>query len=449
MKTRNVLLIGMTLMSFFFFNSCEEEPLAPISTSEAEAQAELATYFTLAGNAVRTLDLEDQEEQVRAMALGGLSPAIQGIETVDYKGAIPPFGEPWYAGWSFYDAIVNGDMHSESIPDLPVEVITDNSGEGIGTTTWTSDKIWVLDGIVFVNRGDVLTIEAGTIVQGRTTDEGTSGLIVARGAKIIAEGTAEAPIIFTFEGDTGNTSPEVRGEWGGLVLLGDARLNNDLGINSAEGLSPADSRAYFGGFNDADNSGTLRYVSIRHGGFKTGVDNNDINGLTLGGVGAGTTIENVEVISSLDDGIEWFGGNVNGKNIISAFSGDDGIDSDLGYRGVNQFVVIHKSGDMGSEHDGGDSPVNGLPFAKPVFYNVTSLGTGENQAITFRDNTGGEYHNSLFINYAKGADIELVKSNDFHSYRQFVDQNLKIENNGFFNIQAGDLPSDVLKVDFK
>lgn len=450
MKTRTVLLINFMLLSLVFFNSCEEDALAPISTSEAEAQAELATYFTLAGNTVRTLDLDDQEDEIRAMAIGGLSPAISGIETVDYKGAIPPQGTPWYDGWSFYDAVRKGEMQSKPLPELPVEVVDDNAGNGTGTTTWTNDKIWVLDGIVFVNRGDVLTIEPGTIIQGRNAPNGgTSGLVVARGAKIMAEGTAEAPIIFTFEGDTGNTSPEVRGKWGGLVLLGDASLNNDLGINSAEGLSPADGRAYFGGFNDADNSGILRYVSIRHGGAETGIRNSDINGLTLGAVGSGTTLDNIEVVGSLDDGIEWFGGTVNGKHLISAFSGDDGIDSDLGYRGVNQFVIIYQSGDMGAEHDGGDSPVNGLPFAKPVFYNVTSIGIGSTQAITFRDNTGGEYHNSLFINYAKGADIELVQTSDFHSYRQFVEDNLKVENNGFFNIEAGDLPGDVLKVNFK
>ncbi|MEL6717401.1 MAG: carboxypeptidase regulatory-like domain-containing protein [Bacteroidota bacterium] len=450
MKTRNVLLIGAMLMSLVFFNSCEEEVRSPNSTSEAEAQAELATYFTLAGNAVRILDLEDQEEQIRAMALGGLSPAVSGIETVDYKGAISPLGDPWYAGWSFYDAVINGDMKSKSIPELPVEVITDDRAKGVGTTTWTNDKIWILDGIVFVNRGDVLTIEPGTIIQGRNAPNGgTSSLIISRGAKIIAEGTAEEPIIFTFEGDQGNTSPEVRGKWGGLVLLGDATLNNDLGINSAEGLSPADSRAYFGGFNDADNSGVLRYISIRHCGAKTAQEDNDINGLTLGAVGSGTTIENVEVVGSLDDGIEWFGGTVNSKRLISAYSGDDGIDTDLGFRGINQYIVIYKSGDKGSEHDGGDSPINGLPFAKPIFYNVTSIGINTTQALTFRDNTGGEYHNSLFINYAKGADIELVPSDDFHSYRQFVDENLKIENNSFFNIEAGDLPGDVLKVKLK
>ncbi|MEO1256909.1 MAG: carboxypeptidase regulatory-like domain-containing protein, partial [Bacteroidota bacterium] len=190
-------------------------------------------------------------------------------------------------------------------------------------------------------------------------------------------------------------------------------------------------------------------ISIRHCGAKTAQEDNDINGLTLGAVGSGTTIENVEVVGSLDDGIEWFGGTVNSKRLISAYSGDDGIDTDLGFRGINQYIVIYKSGDKGSEHDGGDSPINGLPFAKPIFYNVTSIGINTTQALTFRDNTGGEYHNSLFINYAKGADIELVPSDDFHSYRQFVDENLKIENNSFFNIEAGDLPGDVLKVKLK
>ena len=203
-------------------------------------------------------------------------------------------------------------------------------------TTWTADNVYILDKSVFVKGGATLTIQPGTTVLGtQNVDNNTYGsLVVARGSKLMAEGTAEAPIVFTAkqEYDAGLTvdpdddlDPALGdgGYWGGVILLGSAPINYYTGPatnaneNSIEGF-PAGSSSdlLYGGNNPADNSGVLKYVSIRFGGYVY-ASNREINGLTMGGVGSGTTIENVEVISNTDDGVEIFGGTVNTKRIAA------------------------------------------------------------------------------------------------------------------------------------
>lgn len=445
------LLAWLAFLFILLLEACEKENLSFVAPSEQEAQSELASYFGFAGNVVSEVEFEAASIKPNRSDLGVVSPAPEGLFSVNYKGAIDPNEAPWYEGWSFYDNIVQGKLESEPIPELPVEIVTDRNGAGTGTATWTNDRIWVLTEPVYINKGDILTIEPGTIIQGRDgSGENASALVVVPGAQIIAEGTKEQPIIFTYEGDTGNTPTDVRGKWGGLILLGNATINTDLGISPIEGLLESNIRAYYGGNNDTDNSGILRYVSIRHGGMVLRKDN-EINGLTLGGVGSGTTIEYVEVISNVDDGIEWFGGTVGLNNVISAYNRDDAIDYDTGYRGKNQFMIVHQdenAGDRGGEHDGGINPAN-TPFAVPVFYNITSIGNPNGQVAIFRDNAGGEYHNSIFLDYGEGIEIELSQEENFHSYRQFKEGNLKIENNIFSNIQSGNLPINLLKISYQ
>ncbi|MFT4779797.1 MAG: hypothetical protein ACI923_002340, partial [Flavobacteriales bacterium] len=208
-------------------------------------------------------------------------------------------------------------------------VITDD-GSGTGTTTWTADNNYILDGLVFVNSGQALTIEAGTVVKGMAgTGADASALVVARGGQLFANGTDIAPIIFTFENDPldGSTPWDTRGQWGGLIVLGDAILNSTPGESQVEGIPDTEARGLYGGENDNDNSGSITYISIRHGGTDIGAGN-EINGLTLGGVGAETVIEHVEVVSNADDGIEFFGGTVSIKWAVVAFCGDDSFDYD-------------------------------------------------------------------------------------------------------------------------
>lgn len=299
-------------------------------------------------------------------------------------------------------------------PVSNIITITDN-GSGTGTTTWTSDKVYILDGFVFVNAGQTLTIQPGTIIKGKSgTGASASALIVAKGATINAVGTPTQPIIFTFEADPldGSVAATTSGQWGGLILLGNARLNSTPGTSAIEGIPTSEPRGIYGGTNDADNSGTLKYISLRHGGTDIGAGN-EINGLTLGGVGSGTTIDYIEVVGNADDGVEFFGGTASVKHIIVQ-SEDDGFDYDEGFRGKGQFwTVIQTSvSDRGGEHDGGTTPEDGTPFATPLIYNATYIGNGTSRAITFRDNAGGQYHNSIFHNFGKGIDIEDLASGE-------------------------------------
>ncbi len=377
------------------------------------------------------------------------------IETADYVGAVDPnAATPWYIQdtWSFYAHIlVNQGVDKSRNQGVITVTVTDGDLDGDGNADgdvidWSALNTYVLDGFVFVNDGQTLNIEAGTVIKGKSgTGEDASALIVARGGTINANGTSTAPIIFTAEADPldGTSSPSTRGLWGGLIILGNASLNSAPGETQIEGIPTSETRGLYGGSIDDDNSGRLSYVSIRHGGSEIGAGN-EINGLTLGGVGSGTTIDYVEVVGNADDGIEWFGGTVNAKHLIVVFQGDDGLDYDEGYRGSNQFVIVHQdpatgAGDRGGEHDGGTSPETGTPFATPTFVNVTSVGkaTDNNRALTFRDNAGGSYYNSIFVDYGRGIDVEDILADEQDSWKQYVDGDLGIYGCVFNNIAVG------------
>jgi hypothetical protein len=336
------------------------------------------------------------------------------FETVSYRGA---FGSTnWLDGWSY---LSQEGYLADVKPQITVTAdITAN-------TTWTADNVYILDKSVFVKSGATLTIQPGTTVLGtQNVGNNTYGsLVVARGSKLIAEGTAEAPIVFTAkqEYDAGLTvdpsddlDPAAGdgGYWGGVILLGSAPINfytgptTNANENSIEGF-PAGSSSdlLYGGNNPADNSGVLKYVSIRFGGYVYAT-NREINGLTMGGVGSGTTIENVEVISNTDDGVEIFGGTVNTKRIAVAFCQDDSFDLDEGHQGYHQFWFAIQNatgslGDRGGEWDGGNgTPVTGTPYTTATIYNATFIGDsavagGGNHAFFVDDNFAGQLHNSV------------------------------------------------------
>jgi len=289
-----------------------------------------------------------------------------------------------------------------------VETITDQGG-GTGTVTWTPEKDYLINGFVFVNDGQTLTIEAGTVVRARTGQGSlASALIVARGGTIIAEGSKVNPIIFTVEGDDlkGSVPIESRGLWGGLILLGNATINTPSGEDMIEGIPISEPRGIYGGFDDDDNSGILRYISIRHGGTNIG-EGNEINGLTLGGVGRQTLIDHVEVISNADDGVEFFGGAVNCKNLAVSFCGDDAFDMDQGYHGKGQFWLgINSNSDKCMEISGGLQAIPTLPGSKPIIHNATLIrhplqSTGV--AVQFLPYGGAFLNNSIILNPLDGA----------------------------------------------
>lgn len=421
---------------------------APSPSNPGPAEQAFADYFASAGN--QNVDPQFAAGTITPglTAWGSFSTPPAGLTTTTYKGAVDPAGTAWFAGWSFYSRVLQG-LSSDVIPSRPTVEITDAIMlASSNNVTWSADTTYILKGRVFVNDGQTLNIPAGTVVKGDTGQgDNASALIVAQGGKLMAMGTSTNPIIFTFKDDNGGTPATTRGQWGGLIILGYARLNSTPGVSNIEGIPTTETRGQYGGNDDADNSGTIRYVSVRHGGTDIGAGN-EINGITLGGVGTGTTIEYVEVVGNKDDGWEWFGGTASGDHLISCFCADDALDYDEGYRGVNQFVVVHQDpadADRGGEHDGGTNPEAGTPFATPFFYNVTMVGNPTSRSVTFRDNAGGEYHNSIFVDFGRGIDIELLESEQ-DSYKMFDDGLLKLENNIFFNIAAGTTGGDLFKI---
>ena len=323
------------------------------------------------------------------------------------------------------------------------DITVTDDGSGVGTVTWTSDNVYLLDGFVFVNDGQVLTIEAGTTIKGKPGQgESASALIVAQGGLLIANGTAANPIIFTAQADDGSMPITVNGQWGGLILLGKATTNNATLTKQIEGVPTTETRAIYGGEDNMDCSAQLSYVSIRHGGTDIG-EGNEINGLTMGGCGKNTVVSYLEVIANKDDGIEFFGGLPRLDHILTAYVGDDSYDYDEGFRGYGQFwatVQFDADGDRLGEHDGGPSDCETCePYAHPIIHNATYIGVPgeERRVFTMRDNAGGEYRNSIFAEQDKGIDIEFVEESD-DSWSQWKEYgNLIIADNIFQNVADG------------
>lgn len=340
--------------------------------------------------------------------------------------------------------LVAGGVGMGITPAATVDITADITA----SETWTSNNEYILTKPIYVTNGATLTIEPGTVVRGEpqsaagANDPGT--LIISRGSKLRALGTASQPIVFTdlFDDnvrgnpgtapyDTLDNALGLTGQWGGVILLGRAYVSNNTlaGPDAArevqiEGLTPTGGLGFYGnGGNDDDDSGTMTYVSIRYGGFNLSA-NNEINGLTLGGVGRQTDLDYIEVFQTKDDFFEMFGGTVNAKHLVGALSGDDGLDYDEGWRGKAQFVFLMQGtpgtdkGDKAGEHDGGNNPDGSQPFATPALYNVTSVGLGQksytdrakNTVLHFRDNAGGRYYNSFFADFG-GAPLCIEGGN--------------------------------------
>lgn len=308
--------------------------------------------------------------------------------------------------------------------DVSYEQVTiKDLGKGTGSVTLTKNKVYKLDGFVFVNAGQTLTIEAGTIIKGASgQSENASALVVANGAKIEAVGTSSEPIVMTSINDpvirdkdgalfAEGTDLETVGLWGGLIVLGDAQLNSTPGTSQIEGIPSAESRGIYGGTNDAHDGGTLKYISIRYGGSNIGA-NNEINGLTLGGVGTNTEIDYIEVFRNQDDGVEFFGGHPNTKHLLTVYCEDDAFDYDEGFRGYGQYwaTLLSPDSDHAGEHDGGTDPEDGTPYAIPTIYNATYVGNSTSRPMILRDNAGGKYYNSIFTDFTFGISIEDLTS---------------------------------------
>lgn len=291
------------------------------------------------------------------------------------------------------------------------------SGNITTNTNWVNTNIYVLTGEVYVKNNATLSIQAGTIIQGDKNSTRPC-LIVAKGAKINAVGTPELPIVFTSNQAPGSRNP---GDWGGIIILGKAPINDPAGFKTIEGL-PASTDAEYGGTDPMDSSGVLKYVRIEFGGIAFAA-NQEINGITFGGVGIKTVVENIQVSYSGDDAFEWFGGNVNCKNLVSYYNWDDDFDTDFGFSGKVQFGVAMRhpnladiSGSNGFESDNDAGGTFNNPRTSPVFSNMTIIGpkatpstsinSNYKRAAHLRRSTLTSVFNSVFTGWPIGLFID-------------------------------------------
>ncbi len=283
-------------------------------------------------------------------------------------------------------------------------VFSELRGEVSEDYTLSSDRNWLLDGGVFVNEGATLSIEPGTRVFAAFNDN-TSFLSIRRGGRIRAEGTRSRPIVFTTIRKL--TSIPQPGDWGGIIINGNAPINVAGGEASGEGGT-----GVYGGNDPDDNSGVLRYVIVEYAGKQLGEDN-ELNGISLNGVGRNTVVEYVEALYGKDDGFEFFGGTVNVKYAVSLGNADDSFDWTYGWSGYGQFWVAQQDafqGDRAIEADNSSDDVNALPFSSPILSNVTLIGAmdrdDKNIGIKLRNGTGGFIYNAIVTNFSNhGIDV--------------------------------------------
>lgn len=341
----------------------------------------------------------------------------------------------WMAPWALGVAALGCGDNNNQTPgiDAPVHIdappaVTDIdvTADITANTTWTKDITYHLKiksgniPYIMVNPGATLTIEAGTKIVGSTG----SALVITRGAKIMAVGTAQNPIVFSHDAPVGQREP---GKWGGLLLLGNA--HNNLGNDQKFEAFPdgvTDPRFLFGGADDNDNSGVLKYVRIEFAGYSYR-QNREFNGLTLCGVGKGTQIDFVQIHRGADDGIEFFGGTVDVKHIVSSQNDDDGFDTDNGWDGRAQFIIVQHVNGKSSDPNGYESDncancdsatTNLTPKTAPTVYNATLIGDktapvsgNASFGAVLRRDTTGKYFNQIFLSFrSSGALVPDAKT---------------------------------------
>lgn len=347
-------------------------------------------------------------------------------------------------------AAPKGEMNA-ALPAKPHATIPVDENGIILKSVLSKDTVWKIDGVSFVQPGKTLIIQAGThVISGITksyVDKPTNEehhikgvLVVPKNAQIIAEGTASQPIVFTSDKAPGQRKA---GDFGGIILLGNAPINQDPSKTVIEGLpQPINVDITYGGSKPADNSGILKYVRIEFAGYNLN-ENNEINGLTCGGVGNGTTLENIQVSWGRDDAFEFFGGTVNAKYLVALSNDDDDFDFDFGYSGTIQYALSLKDPNSTFSTSSGKTDSNGLesdnngkgekvdPTTRPNLKNFTFIGI-QNPVIAknnlkygnrWRRATSMNITNSIIAGYDTGASFENItttqavfSNNVIHAY---------------------------------
>jgi hypothetical protein len=468
------ILVAASLVSVFV--ACQEEettPAGPAITAPAMTNAQMNTSVDV----TFAVTVPGGYDSYEVTASGGTASkksepaagATSGEIVVTYHADATP------GSGSITIAVTDKNKKKETVTaavnktELPVPDVVVVSGIIEADQTWTADNIYELAGRVIVSTGVTLTIEAGTIVKGREGQGiSASALMIARGATLNAMGTREAPIIMTSVLDdimpgqaTGSTLTHAdKGKWGGLVILGRAPISYSGATEAQiEGVPADEVLGLYGGNVSNDNSGLIRFVSIRHGGTEIS-GGSEINGLTLGGVGSETVISDIEIFANMDDGVEFFGGTVNVSNILASHQGDDGVDIDQAYAGtVDGFMVIHAGDtDKGLEIDGPEGSDN--TGGKFTLKNGTISGSGNiGNPADFKSKAQGSVENVIFKGYDASQKIKIAASYDAacastaNAYKNLVEGHLLFANVGFsgytVDVYASSGPCDTAADDAK
>lgn len=343
-----------------------------------------------------------------------------------------------------------GTASTDDTPDAGhtnEETIVEVTADVTANTTWSASKTYVLRKYVFV-KGATLTIEPGTRILGASE----TALVVTSSARLVAAGRANAPIVFTSSKAEGDRA---KGDWGGVVLLGKARINVEGGAEYVEGFPAGESDdTKYGGTDDAHDCGRLEFVRIEFAGFQLAPDN-ELNGLTVAACGTGTKIDHLQVHKGADDGVEFFGGTASLRHVIVSQPDDDGLDWDFGWTGTVQFLVVQQNGvvgDFGIEADNNKDRNDATPRSLPTIWNMTLVGSNKEPGSTkrqggilFRRGTGAHIHNSIVTGFADYA----IDVGDANTGAVATAGDLYLKNSILFdNANLNDtFPADIQKTD--
>lgn len=346
------------------------------------------------------------------------------IPNTTYRYRIATVRGSAQSAWSDAVSVRSGEPGQGGVVDISQDITANR--------TLSADTVYRLRGFIHVLQGATLTVQPGTRIVGDFNTLGSS-LFVLRGARIVARGTAEAPIVFTSSQPAGQRRP---GDWGGLVIIGNGVINRtgDIEIEGTGTVTGNQSATnyrvtYSGGTSNDDDSGELRYVRVEYAGFAPAL-NQELNTYTFGAVGSRTRLSYLQALAGLDDSFEWFGGNVDADHLVSYESGDDHYDMSEGYQGRLQYLIAYQStvlpqrdgagqpsvDPMGIENDGCNgtgctSGFDSTPFTIPVVANFTLIGTGETATsgsgggfgMMLRRGTGGYYVNGLVARWPRAG----------------------------------------------
>lgn len=326
--------------------------------------------------------------------------------TAGYVGAVGPDHDWTQEAWTTFGEVAMGGVMTSASAVL--------SGAIGDVRVLSADTTYTINGIVTVEDGGELHIPAGTRLHGSTEIQ-PSALIVRVGGKLFSEGTEDAPVVFTSANPPGERQ---KGDWGGVVLNGASLCNFPAGECVGEGSS-----GEYGGDNRADDSGVITYTRIEYAGYEISFGN-ELNALTMNGVGSGTTIHHVQAHAGSDDGFEWFGGTVNTTHLLATDISDDSFDYSTGFQGMGQFWLAQQDphdGDNGFEVDGNEDDYNATPNTLPLLANITLIGKGVDGAggtegesvdgLRLRRGTGGIIANALIIGFGDdGLDIDNAET---------------------------------------